>query len=238
VYPLAIVFLLSALKLIPPGSIGFLLACTILGSALFFLGRRRLARNALLVLYGSYLVLSVPWVAEGLANRLPRYAAFDSRDLRLSRSLDAIVVLDGDNRRGRVRTALELKARNPQAGLWVLGDQWVVDALTQGGIPASRIVKEATAETTRDQVARVRQLVARRPNRRIVVVASRLQMPRVAALARAASLDLALAASAIDDEPPTAGAWRFVPSYIALRVSRDALYEHAALAYYRWHGWI
>jgi hypothetical protein len=29
-----------------------------------------------------------------------------------------------------------------------------------------------------------------------------------------------------------------VPTYIALRVSRDALYEHAALAYYRSRGWI
>jgi hypothetical protein len=30
----------------------------------------------------------------------------------------------------------------------------------------------------------------------------------------------------------------FVPTYYALRVSRDAIYEHVALRYYRWHGWI
>jgi hypothetical protein len=30
----------------------------------------------------------------------------------------------------------------------------------------------------------------------------------------------------------------YIPTYTALRVSRDALYEHAALAYYGWRRWI
>jgi uncharacterized SAM-binding protein YcdF (DUF218 family) len=231
------VLLLSALKLAPPGSVGFLLVCTALGLVLFLLWRRgrRLTRSALLVLYGGYLVLALPWIADGIANRLPGYA---SSDPRLSRPVDSIIVLDGDNRRGRIRAALEAHARNPQAELWVLGDQWVVDALVQAGLPANRIAHEAEALTTRDQVTRVRRLVGEKPHARLAIVASRLQMPRVAALARAAGLDIALVPAAIDDEPPTTGVWRFIPSYVALRVSRDALYEHAALAYYRWHGWI
>jgi hypothetical protein len=32
--------------------------------------------------------------------------------------------------------------------------------------------------------------------------------------------------------------WQFLPTYASLLVSRDALYEYAALAYYRWRGWI
>jgi hypothetical protein len=63
-------------------------------------------------------------------------------------------------------------------------------------------------------------------------------MPRVAALAQTAGLELDLLASPVDQEPPTEGVWRLVPTYLALRVSRDAIYEHAALAYYRWRGWI
>ena len=48
----------------------------------------------------------------------------------------------------------------------------------------------------------------------------------------------ALIVSPIDTEPATSG-WRLVvPTYYALRVSRDAIYEHAALALYTWRGWI
>jgi uncharacterized SAM-binding protein YcdF (DUF218 family) len=73
---------------------------------------------------------------------------------------------------------------------------------------------------------------------RTCVIASRLQMPRVAALAHSEGLDVTLIPSPTDTEPPTAGFRVFVPSYTALGVSRDALYEHAALAYYRWRDWV
>jgi hypothetical protein len=70
------------------------------------------------------------------------------------------------------------------------------------------------------------------------VVASRLQAPRVWALARAMGLGILVMPSPVDDEPAASGLRAFVPSYLALRVSRDAIYEHVALAYYRWQGWI
>jgi hypothetical protein len=63
-------------------------------------------------------------------------------------------------------------------------------------------------------------------------------MPRIAALARSAGVAPLLLPSPIDDEPPAVGVWRFVPTYIGLRTSRDAMYEHAALVYYRNKGWI
>jgi hypothetical protein len=56
-------------------------------------------------------------------------------------------------------------------------------------------------------------------------------------LTQRARLRAGIAASAIDDEPPVSGPGLWAPTYIALRVSRDALYEHAALVYYRWRGW-
>ena len=70
------------------------------------------------------------------------------------------------------------------------------------------------------------------------MVASELQMPRVAALVRAQRLTVLLAPSPIDSEPPKAGWTSFVPRYSGLRLTRDALYERAALAYYSRQGWI
>jgi hypothetical protein len=120
----------------------------------------------------------------------------------------------------------------------VLGEQWVVDALVEAGLPRARIAHDRTTLTTRAQMAAVGAMQAARPGVTLAVVASRLQMARVAALAGAAGLDPVLLPSAVDDEPPSTGRRRFVPAYIALRVSRDALYEHVALAYYQWRGWI
>jgi hypothetical protein len=57
-------------------------------------------------------------------------------------------------------------------------------------------------------------------------------------MARAMGLDIQTVPSPIDDEPPRTGIKRVVPSYIGLRVSRDALYEHMAIAYYTRKGWI
>jgi hypothetical protein len=91
---------------------------------------------------------------------------------------------------------------------------------------------------TREQVAWVARFFAAHPNTRAALVASRLQMPRIAALVFAARLPIVLAPSPIDDEPPMSGWRRWVPTYIALRVSRDAIYEHVALRYYWWKGWI
>jgi hypothetical protein len=70
------------------------------------------------------------------------------------------------------------------------------------------------------------------------VIVSRLQAARMAGLLERAHLLIRLIESPVDVEPATTGALTFVPTYFALRLSRDALYEHAALWYYRRHGWI
>ena len=95
----------------------------------------------------------------------------------------------------------------------------------------------ATAATTREQMVQVRD-IANRASGHTAVIASRLQAPRVSALARAQNIVVTVLPSAIDSEPPTTGFARFVPAYIALRVSRDATYEHLALTYYRVRHWI
>jgi hypothetical protein len=84
----------------------------------------------------------------------------------------------------------------------------------------------------------LQEICGRSPHAHTAVIASRLQAARVDALIRTARLPVTLLSSPVDEEPPVSGAARFVPSYIALRMSRDAIYEHAALVYYRWRGWI
>jgi hypothetical protein len=87
-------------------------------------------------------------------------------------------------------------------------------------------------------MARVKTLAGGPDADRAAIVVSRLQMPRVAAMARAAGLDIILVPSPMDVEPPVKGLRYFLPSLAALTLSRDALYELAALPYYRWRGWL
>jgi uncharacterized SAM-binding protein YcdF (DUF218 family) len=120
----------------------------------------------------------------------------------------------------------------------VSGRPWLEQQLVQAGIPADRIVTDLRSPTTRIQLQELPGLLEGRSAGRVVMVASRLQMPRVVALARAQGLAASFAPSPIDTEPPESGIRRFVPTYTALRVSRDAIYEHLALAYYRYRSWI
>jgi uncharacterized SAM-binding protein YcdF (DUF218 family) len=132
---------------------------------------------------------------------------------------------------------LELLKAHPEAELWYLGDDWVIDTLVQSGIPRDRFRTESSQRTTREQVNRTATLVSSSAAQTVVVV-SRLQAPRVAALFRKAGVNAAIAASSIDDEPPTSGIGQWIPRYVGLRASRDAIYELVALRYYRYKGWI
>ena len=240
VYSQIAVPLLSALKLIPPGSIGLLVLCSAIGIGLlvFVRSTRRVMRIALLLLYFVYFVLAIPRVANGLAASLP---ATRAGGVTTPMAFEAIIVLDGDNRRGRVRAALQLEEGSSPPPVIVMadaGDPWVVDNLASGGVSRTQITSEAGADTTRGQVELARRMIASHSWGHVALVASRLQSPRLSGLTREWRPLPVIVAAPVDDEPPHDGLWAFVPSYLALRVSRDALYEHAALSYYRWRGWI
>lgn len=184
----------------------------------------------------AVLVLSAPFVARALARPLSatRSAASVGID-----GVEALVVLDGDNRIGRVRQAAQTYVALGPRKVMVMGQAWLLEALTRAGIPASRLVLEPGPLTTHDQINWLRDVLPATPAAgRAVLVASRLQMRRVSGLARAVGLDLTLVPSPIDAEPPSTGFMRFVPTYLAFRVSRDALYEYAACFYYRRRGWL
>jgi len=230
------VSLLAVIKFIgAPGSIGFLLSCVVLGLLLRRLPRGRAAASLWLVaVCALYLVLALPPVAVAIAGCLPSARS----DTTLTRDIDVVVVLDGDNRRGRLREGLQLYREASPRQFVVSGSGWLVEGFREGGVPPDRLEQEASAATTREQIDWVARLAAQVPAERMVLVASRLQMPRVERLVQSRGLHVKLRTSPIDTEPASAGWMMGIPSYSALRISRDALYELAALEYYERRGWI
>jgi len=230
--------LVSILKAIgAPGSISFLAVSLAIGAVLIYVWPRslRLGRGWLLFVFITHVVLALPWVATRISGKLPPVLPVDAAALR---DLDTLIVLDGDNRRGRVREAKRAFAGSPRSMVWAMGSLWMVDGLVEAGIPRDQIKQDDEPPDTLRQMTRVKDLLSTKSGGRAAVIASRLQMPRVAALVRESGLRVVLIPSAIDTEPPTSGVRVFVPSYVALRVSRDAIYELAALAYYGWRGWV
>ena len=218
-----------------PGSITFLAVCLISWSivAWRFPRARKLAKTAIAAILITYLILSLPVVANLIANSLP---AVQTPALNTTDQI-RLIVYDGDNRRGRIERTLAILKSQPVADLWYLGDEWFLDKLVQSGVPRDRINTESSQRTTREQVERTAALAASTSAKTVVVV-SRLQAARVEALFRLSRIDAVVEASPIDDEPPTDGLRQWVPRYIGLRVSRDAIYELVALRYYRYKGWI
>jgi hypothetical protein len=230
--------LLTAVKALgAPGSIPFLILCCLVSLLLLFVWprSRRLARAWLGVVLVGYLMLSLPVVAGAIAGALPRVPP---ERVFADGPVASLIVFDGDNRHGRVREAKRIYDLARPETVWLLGDAWMWDALWRAGVPYDAIKHDPATPTTRHQIAWVQKYMSGNGGGRAVVVASRLQMPRIAALTETGAIAVLLAPSPADTEPGTAGLMQFVPTYYALRISRDALYEHAALVYYERRGWI
>jgi hypothetical protein len=93
------------------------------------------------------------------------------------------------------------------------------------GIPSRQIEHDETLDNTSDQIRRtVAALASRRvgsgSNPRVVSAGAAR-----AAARRAAGLNLPVLAAPLDEDLPKGGIGRFVPSFAALAVTRDALYE-------------
>lgn len=219
-----------------PGSLGFLYLGVGIGVLLLIWNRtRRLGRMMLLVMAGGYLILSLPAVAQSLAGPGTEPAA----PLSSYGRLDEVFVIDGDNYRGRAATAVELASVARADVVWFLGGVDLGHALLASGLPP-RLWRQAPspARTTRDQVRWIKRSMGRTQPQRAAVVASRLQAPRVRALARHEQLDVVIVPAPLTDEPPRSGYRFWVPSPAALALSQEALYERLALVYYRRNGWI
>jgi hypothetical protein len=102
--------------------------------------------------------------------------------------------------------------------------------------PGTSLHHDPTTRDTAAQVVRVRQIGGALPSAATAVIASRVQMPRIAALMEVEGVRVLLVPSPLDREPVSSGFRALMPSCAALLASRDAIYEHAALAWYRWRG--
>ena len=214
-----------------PGSIGFLVAGSLVALLVWRLGGRRwrtLSRVMAASLAALYLTLSLPPVAYRLTERLTSYSPL--ADLAPLAGVRTILVFDGDNRRGRVAETRRLFDAIQPERVVVSGSHWIVDDILQAGIPRERLVQESASRNTLEQV----ELLRYWPRRSVVIVASRFQMPRIAAFLASTGNDARLAPAPADAEIETLSSIQWlIPQYSALRISRDVLYELAALKYYR-----
>lgn len=229
--------MVSALKQIgAPGSFGFLLICCGVGLFLIHVWPRRptLGRGWLFMVFSAYLVLATPVVAHHIADALSEYRPVP--ELTRLPPFDVVVTFGGDNVRGRASETLRAWAAWPGAHIILFADDWLLERLLEAGIPAGQITHDPHPTNTFEQIAAVREHLREHPNAAVAIVASRLQMPRIAALVETMRLHVTLLPSPADVEPPRTGPGRWLPRYTALRISRDAIYERTALAYYRWKG--
>lgn len=221
-----------------PGSIPFFLVALAIGLLAIYVWprRRRLGHVWIATLCAVYLVLALPVTAQAIADAFP---AVSDRHDAIAQPLSLLIILDGDNRRGRVRRAQEIIASDRPGRVSVLGDEWILDALADAGVSPKSYHLDGRAGNTLQQMQQVARMASELPpGQQAGVITSRLQAPRAAALAGALASPVVVLPAPVDAEPATTGMWRFVPSYAALRVSRDALYEHAALWWYARQGWI
>ena len=220
-----------------PGSLQLLALLVALGLVVRWRWPRtgRLVRIWLAVVCSSYLVLALPMVSVAIDGLVPVVTA-PAQD-GLSRP-DTLVVFDGDNRRGRLAEALSIWRSASPSRVIVSGKDWLIDELRTAGVPESTLEQESVSKTTRDQVEWLERFERQDRDEGAFVVVSRLQAARTGALMSRARLRSTLVPAPLDVEPARSGWMRFVPSYAALRLSRDAFYEYAALKYYRSSGWI
>ena len=229
--------LLSVFKKIGgPGSLGFFLVFTVIGVALMYWPRtRRWGRVLVAVLVASYLILSLPVVSHALAARA---GAPNPESVAIAGKLDDLFILDGDNHIARAATAAKINAASTPGKVWVLGGYPLKKAVLEAGVPDDPSGWSGSARNTQQQMAQVARLMKENGSRRAAVIVSRLQAARTRGLADRLGVDVVVIPAPVDNEPPAAGARRWLPSYAGLLMSRDALYEMVALAYYRRNGWI
>ena len=224
--------ILTVLKFIgPPGSLAFLSLCCVIGLAMKKAGWIGLAKGWLVTVYACYVVAGIPAVAGSIGSALSPYAPI--QDLSSIRDADSIIVLHGDNLLGRVRETKRLFDATNAPVVVVLGDDTFARILMDHGIPERRLVIDSWGHTTVAQIRIGHRILGERNLKKPIVVASRLQIPRIAELLRAEQIDARLGPAPLDDEPPQHGIWQIVPMYKALCLTRDAIYEHLALRYYR-----
>jgi uncharacterized SAM-binding protein YcdF (DUF218 family) len=224
----------TVLKVLAPGTAAFFIVVAGISIALILRpGRVRTGGIALsALLAAAYLVMATPWTAARLSSGLMRYRPISER--ADAHGATTVVVLTGDSNYARVVEAARLYELLQPRWMLMGGTELMREELIQAGVPKTRILMEGGGLTTREQIVNVERIVRRHNMGRVVLVVSAIHMRRTLAAARAAGLDVVPSASSTrrNAGPP------FVPTFDGLRLTRESLYEYAALAYYEWRGWL
>ena len=225
---------LNLIKTIAPGTAAFFI---VVAGGAAIVGRwtgkpRRHATALFIVLFASYGAMGLPWTAARVSKSLTVYRPVS--DPAAARGAQVVVVLTGDSEHARVIETLRLNSLLRPRWVIVGGTERMRDEIVDGGVPRDRIIVEGGGQTTRDQVSNVARIVRTRNLGRVVLVVSAIHMPRALAAAQALGVDVVPSPSATRR---IAGRAPFWPVYDALRLTRESLYEHMAMWYYRLRGW-
>lgn len=221
----------------PPGSIRFLLIGFAIGAAIVWrltTRRRTFAAIWFALLGGGYAAMSLPIVAAALTASLPPVAVASPAQIRSVRTL---FLLDGDNRVGRLATARDLVVQNKPDLVFLVGRQSTAAHLIFTGEPRERIVTDVESGNTQAQLKYVERQLQKPVPGPSGLIASALQMPRISGLLARDGVQILLIPSPVDAPVHADGLRRFLPSLDALAISREAIYEHAALIYFSFRGW-
>lgn len=251
-------------KTLLPGGYPFLIVGLTAGVALLFSGDRwrKRGRTWLVVLVGSYLLLSTPLVAvalEGILGagspRIERASEAEGSELIVVLTGGGVTLRAGEARpydilsRASVYRMLEAERLHRLLG----GTPLLISGGPAGGVPAGRpeaeamrddligrgilpdlVAVEATSPDTHEQAVRVGEWVRERGVDSFVLVTSAQHMRRALGAFRAEGM-APIPSAAL--EPPPDGP-RLMPSSEALDRSYHAVREMVGLAYYAARGWL
>jgi uncharacterized SAM-binding protein YcdF (DUF218 family) len=220
-----------------PGSLAFLilgLAAALLVLLIVPRWKRGTVRG-LLVLSSFYIVLSLPVVANRLADGLDRYPPLMRAEE--ARDASAVVLLHGDHQSARLRETLRLyKLLNPR---WIVVAAQASDLRDslRYSVPPDQILWEARGRTTREQAVNLARMLDTKHITRVVLVASPIHMRRALGACRMAGIDAVPGVSARPHAGMPRGMRGLVPQIGALTLSTESLYEYLALYMYKHRGW-
>jgi hypothetical protein len=178
-----------------------------------------------------HLVMALPVVAALAVGALPHTAPASDEEIG---DIQVLFFFDGDNRWGRLREFERIDRLTRPTRIHLLGRLSVYKDLRLMGVRPERIRHDEQMENTSDQIRRTLEWVKSGESGRAAILVSCLQAPRARLLAARAGLAIPVLAAPLDEELPDRGPHRFLPSFLALATTRDALYELVALHYYRW----
>jgi uncharacterized SAM-binding protein YcdF (DUF218 family) len=242
----------AAAKGLVPGSLLFLLFGLFIGVFLLFMAPRW-GRRWLTTLLILYVLLSL----QGTSDLLIRGLAAGYRPLRTpaeARGARIVVVLGNgsawialpDGQLGVLNAQSSYNAIETARVYRLLGNPLVLasggqnesvtlkSALTELGVPKTRIVQETTSTTTRQQGENVVDWLRQHGETRFVLVTTPEHIRRAAGVFGALGLDPIPSVSSIAYGGPPF--WK--PTGYALQGSRNAIYEYGAWVFYRARGWL